>query len=726
MTKVSLATIKSWFLTGSKPTQTQFGDTWDSYRHKDDAVAMSDVTGLTASLDLKLDAGVFNIIPRTSLLAEYRFDEGSGSTLVDYSGNGKNGSYVGSPTFIAGGGFTAAGTTSPSKYATGHTDFLLTAQTIYFAYSIDPDSTSTYHPIIGNSAGLTNMNISQSPVTNNTQFPSAQVYGGTGPGSGGACYSNDVIPLIPAILAVTIDGSNVIQSQIFIEGKEVLSYNTRSLNIASGRVGTPWFGGTNTGTVAGTFNGNIYYAASYSALHTSDQIAKISTIIRNLLNARGTAKPNVYQPSTLTAQLVALGDSITAMLGTGGATPYMNLINTRLTFNKYIKGWPGVAGQSIYAAPGLSSLYYAPNGSYNIAVIFLGANVIGNKALYQAAFEAIQSAAQCFKKNGWKVLVLTIMDQNTSISYMDSLNGLIRSGFTRDEVVDIAADPRLGAAGASNNTTYFQTDKLHPTTAGQQIIADYLSAKINRLTIYGKDTKTLYLQIQTATVTNTTTETSIVGLSSVNDIEFNNSVSLANYSSGSTTIGSVFTTQLVVGQAVSGTGIPANTTISSITDNTHLVISQNTTAAGSNLPLTFSKIGMKRHFFTPGQSIVIDQKGLLSTGAAQTLNRKVKFGSTVAGATGVVTLPSSVTNVFYKMNVEITCISIGTSGTFQVQGELTVYDGAGGHKIYPIINTSVVTLDTTADYIIDITDTWGAASASNIDISTNLSVSRLR
>lgn len=50
MAKVSLATIKNWFKTGLKPTQVQFWDTWDSFRHKDDQVPAAEVAGLDGLL----------------------------------------------------------------------------------------------------------------------------------------------------------------------------------------------------------------------------------------------------------------------------------------------------------------------------------------------------------------------------------------------------------------------------------------------------------------------------------------------------------------------------------------------------------------------------------------------------------------------------------------------------------------------------------------------------
>ena len=46
MAKVNLNTIKNWFKTGLKPTQTQFWDTWDSFFHKDDQIPIAQIEGI--------------------------------------------------------------------------------------------------------------------------------------------------------------------------------------------------------------------------------------------------------------------------------------------------------------------------------------------------------------------------------------------------------------------------------------------------------------------------------------------------------------------------------------------------------------------------------------------------------------------------------------------------------------------------------------------------------
>lgn len=56
----TLNTIKKWFQTGLKPSQNQFWDTWDSFRHKLEKVPLEDVEELEAVLDTKAEKSELN------------------------------------------------------------------------------------------------------------------------------------------------------------------------------------------------------------------------------------------------------------------------------------------------------------------------------------------------------------------------------------------------------------------------------------------------------------------------------------------------------------------------------------------------------------------------------------------------------------------------------------------------------------------------------------------
>lgn len=70
---MDLATILTWFKRGCKPTEAQFAATFQSFRHKDDAITMGDVSGLSMTLAGKSEVG------HTHTLAE----------ITDYDGGDK-------------------------------------------------------------------------------------------------------------------------------------------------------------------------------------------------------------------------------------------------------------------------------------------------------------------------------------------------------------------------------------------------------------------------------------------------------------------------------------------------------------------------------------------------------------------------------------------------------------------------------------------------------------
>ena len=58
------AQLKAWFKRGMFPTESQFADWMDSYRHKQEKVSMSDVTGLTTALNQKYNTSEANALIR--------------------------------------------------------------------------------------------------------------------------------------------------------------------------------------------------------------------------------------------------------------------------------------------------------------------------------------------------------------------------------------------------------------------------------------------------------------------------------------------------------------------------------------------------------------------------------------------------------------------------------------------------------------------------------------
>lgn len=58
----TIAQLKAWFKRGMFPTESQFADWMDSYRHKQECVEMSEVSGLTSALNKKYSTSEANAL----------------------------------------------------------------------------------------------------------------------------------------------------------------------------------------------------------------------------------------------------------------------------------------------------------------------------------------------------------------------------------------------------------------------------------------------------------------------------------------------------------------------------------------------------------------------------------------------------------------------------------------------------------------------------------------
>jgi hypothetical protein len=96
---------------------------------------------------------------------------------------------------------------------------------------------------------------------------------------------------------------------------------------------------------------------------------------------------------------------------------------------------------------------------------------------------------QILKTAGCRVFVGTMLSRtgndiagNTYDSDKNTYDALILTtakSMGADAVIDFAANPLLGADGATGNTTYFQGDAIHPTQAGQQLLANAAGNALN-------------------------------------------------------------------------------------------------------------------------------------------------------------------------------------------------------------------------------------------------------
>lgn len=112
-----------------------------------------------------------------------------------------------------------------------------------------------------------------------------------------------------------------------------------------------------------------------------------------------------------------------------------------------------------------------------------------------AFYNSIKSYCQARRAAGWdNIIVGTILPRTgtftNSANYETvrlSVNTMIRDALTNgetwlDAIADFASDATIGGTAASDNTTYYNTDKLHLKDAGQTIAKTYLTSAINTVT----------------------------------------------------------------------------------------------------------------------------------------------------------------------------------------------------------------------------------------------------
>ncbi len=217
--------------------------------------------------------------------------------------------------------------------------------------------------------------------------------------------------------------------------------------------------------------------------------AAISAASRNEVASRGVAV--TPQPvAAATPQLHAIGDSIT--VGAGASTPWPSLLSLANQPAYTTTNW-GVYGASMKAINGLETnrvgqRCLSSNGP-SIAIVFAGTNDFNSGYGTGVTFSALAGEIQTLKQAGCRVFVGTMISRaggdgagGTMDNDKNVYDALILGKAKQvgaDGIIDFAANPLLGADAANANTTYFNSDGIHPTQAGQQLLANAASNVLN-------------------------------------------------------------------------------------------------------------------------------------------------------------------------------------------------------------------------------------------------------
>lgn len=129
-------------------------------------------------------------------------------------------------------------------------------------------------------------------------------------------------------------------------------------------------------------------------------------------------------------------------------------------------------------------------------------------------------------------------------------------------------------------------------------------------------------------------------------------------------------------------------------------------------------------FLQQGKSLRVNARGHISETGTPTL--RIKFhlnggSSVVVMDSGAVTLPASLSNSYFEIDLVIVCQTTGGSGTVKGQGKIFA-----GSTLIPMVMTATATIDTSSNNkVVDLTAQWGTSDAANTLTITNLTIESL-
>lgn len=185
---------------------------------------------------------------------------------------------------------------------------------------------------------------------------------------------------------------------------------------------------------------------------------------------------------------VADGDSITAGNGVTAAQRYPDVaVATRTsTVDYYNVGLSGATcnGRDAVASAsgGADSILSNHQRSNPTISIECGINDFANGFTEAQALSHLLTYVSNRKAAGWKNVIVVTMTDNVLVSETnrsnynsDLISNAGSSGYT---VADAGSDANVGCNGCDMNSTYFQSDHIHPTATGHAAMAPYLETAL--------------------------------------------------------------------------------------------------------------------------------------------------------------------------------------------------------------------------------------------------------
>jgi lysophospholipase L1-like esterase len=434
--------------------------------------------------------------PVAGAMADYDFLQGTGTTLADISGNGNSG------TLGAGAqapNWTATGLSFSGQQQVALPASLNSAKTFFAGVYLAPlgqgfpggNQENDYPMLVGSSLGSAGLNLLYDHATNPYLEANEGTFSPTIYASG--ALQSSALNLVSGfhVLTYVLGTSGSTVDHLYIDGTEV-GYNNHTITGAPQTSGNLFLGSSDTGifTSSGLVGTMYRFAAFSSGTLTAAQVMQISSQITSDVAGRGVPVAPASSPKG-SPTLHCIGDSITA--GYPSNTPFCSLLSLNNQPAYSIVNW-GIVGVTAQAVAGSESNRVAPTcantaGPSN-ALVFLGTNdLLLQNQTPASVLASINSEIQTLKTAGCHVFLGTMLSRtgNTSAgtsfdAAKDTYDGLILTNAKMlgvDGLIDFAANAVLGADGAHSNATYFEPDGVHPTQAGQQLLANAASNALN-------------------------------------------------------------------------------------------------------------------------------------------------------------------------------------------------------------------------------------------------------
>jgi hypothetical protein len=442
------------------------------------------INGTACSLDGSCTAFSYATLPQqANVIADYQLSDGSGTAPADSSGNGNTGSF---PTGTAAPTWTSqglscngvAGTTTGQYFTTAGTQ---NAKSIMMVYTIASPlgSNSPSYPYfytLWSTPSLSGLGLYSGSQTYGYQ-PMLAVNGAQQSTMDGSMVGTHVL-----IAVLGVSGGSPTTDTYYLDGiQQPTISNGQSFGKANGVYDVC---GAPTG-YATYMTGSVYRWTAWSTQLSAQDAAAASGLTKTLAQSKGVVFTPVYSPTT-TPQAIFTGDSLT---NGEGVTPFENFLATNITYNIVNYGIGNItAQQNMSLLPTREKPSYAPNAKSNISFLWNGTNDIATHGrTAQQAVDAILQECSLMHSFGFKTIAATTISRGSGndSATKNPINLLLRAQALNacDVLADFAGNPLVGADGANTNTTYYQSDNVHLTQAGQQnVIAPIASHAIDQAT----------------------------------------------------------------------------------------------------------------------------------------------------------------------------------------------------------------------------------------------------